>query len=440
MTASESTSDDRPYVLVVDDEEANRDLSVRIFDDDFRLLVASSGDEALELLAAHEVAVVLSDHRMPGMTGVDLLATLAERWPDTRRVLVTAYSDRDLLLDAIRRGHVQEYVTKPWEVPDLRLRIEAGLASYLRARGLHRAERERTMLREEVERRAGLSEMIGLDRGLATIAATIAKVAASEAPIVIHGELGTGKELTARAIHKGSPRAGGPFVRVGCRSLGAASAADVLFAPGGAVEQARAGTLFLDEVAALDLDAQARLLGTLDDARVRVIAATREALDERTKTGAFREDLYFALVVLPLRLPPLRERKDDIGPLATHFARTLGAAMGKTLAISPAAIASLSEYDWPGNVRELRNVIERACVLADPITTLERDDILFDFAAPSATAAAQGRSLFEEISSEEAERVRAALKQAAGNRARAARALGIPRTTLADRIKKLGIV
>jgi DNA-binding NtrC family response regulator len=411
---------------------------VRLFDEDFRLLTARSGKEAIAALEANEIGVLVSDHRMPGMTGVDLLAIAADRWPDTRRVLLTAYSDRELLLDAIRRGHVQEYVTKPWDADDLRLRIEGGLAAYVRARDLARAARERAALRAEIEERTG-AEIVGLDGGLAGIAEAVAKLAATDAPVVVRGETGTGKELVARAIHRQSRRASGPFVRVACRAMRDDELARALFGAGGRVEQAAGGTLFLDEVAEIPIDAQALLLETLEDPTVRVVAATRENLEERTKQGTFREDLFFRLNVVPIRIPPLRDRRDDVPRLARHFVTTIGRAMGKALAISDDAIRSLEGYDWPGNVRELKNVVERACVLAEPGTTLEREDLSFDFAGASPTPA-KPASIFEEISAEEAQRVRDALKQAAGNRARAARILGIPRTTLNDRMKRLGIV
>jgi DNA-binding NtrC family response regulator len=258
----------------------------------------------------------------------------------------------------------------------------------------------------------------------------IAKIAATSAPVVIHGELGTGKELVARAIHAQSGRRAGPFIRFACRAEGEPTSASL---------EAHGGTLLLDEVAALSPSAQAVLLEILEDPRVRVIATTSEALDERTKEGAFREDLFFRLNVVPLRVPPLRERAGDIEALAAHFARAFGQAMGKRVGLAADALASLRRYDWPGNVRELRNVIERACVLADADVTLERDELSFDFAPAERAAAAGSTSIFEEISSEEAERVRDALKQAKGNRARAARLLGLPRTTLNDRIKRLGL-
>lgn len=423
-----------PFVLFVDDEQANLDLVVRLFDDELRLLTAKSGQAAIAHLESEEIGVLVTDQRMPGMLGVDLLAEASKRWPDVRRILLTAYSDRDLLLDAIKRGHVEEYVLKPWDADDLRLRIEGGLAAYARARDLARAAGERALLRAEIDERTGAGAVVGLEGG---IAAAIAKLAATDAPVMVRGETGTGKELVARAIHKGSRRASGPFVRVACRAAASSDLERTLFGPEGRLAQAAGGTLFLDEVAELPLTLQGWLLEALEDPAARVIAATRKPIEERTKQGSFREDFFFRLNVVPLFLPPLRERKGDIGPLAEHFARTIGAGMGKSLVVSPAAVAALTAYDWPGNVRELRNVVERACVLAEPRATLEREDLLFDFVLAPAP---EEVSVFDEISAEEAQRVREALKSAGGNRARAARLLGIPRTTLNDRIKRLGII
>lgn len=419
-------------VLIVDDERPNVDLFVRVFDEDFAILTASSGAEALTVLETNAIAVIVSDHRMPGMTGVDLLAEAGTRWPDVRRVLLTAYSDRGLLLDAIRRGHVHEYVVKPWDADDLRLRIQGGIAAFDRAKELAGAERERTILREELDRRIGGSAIIGLEGGLKGLHAALAKLGASDAPVVLRGETGTGKDTFARAIHRDSPRNRGPFVRVACR----VAALDLEKK----AAQAEGGTLFLDEVAALPGAAQETLLELVDARTCRIIAATRDPLEDAVKAGSFREDLFFRLVVVPLRIPPLRDRGEDIGDLARHFARSIGAQMGKTLQLGDEATALLSRYDWPGNVRELRNVVERACILAEPNATLEREDLLLDFAAPPPPSPAAGASIFDEISADEATRVRDALKAAAGNRARAARSLGIPRTTLNDRMKRLGIV
>ena len=427
-----------PFVLVVDDEQPNLDLVVRLFDDDFRLLTAKSATLALAELEAREVAVLVTDQRMPGMSGVDLLAETAKRWPDVHRILLTAYSDRDLLLDAIKRGHVQEYILKPWDADDVRLRIEHGFAAYAHARDRARAAGERALLRAEIDERTGAGAIIGLDGGLSGVAGAIAKLATTDAPVMLRGETGTGKELVARAIHRKSRRAQGPFVRVACRATSAEDVARTLFGPEGRLMQADGGTVFLDEVAELPLQVQALLLEALEDPRARIIAATREAIEERTKQGSFREDLFFRLNVVPLFIPPLRERRADVGALAEHFARSIGGGMGKAITLSREALSSLTLYDWPGNVRELRNVVERACVLAEGGMTLEREDLLFDFAAalPQTTSPS---SVFDEISAEEAQRVMEALKSAGGNRARAARILGIPRTTLNDRIKRLGI-
>src|SRR4051812_22743077 len=190
-------------VLAVDDERANLDLFVRLFDDDFAIATASSAKEALAILARETVAVIVSDQRMPETSGVDLLAEAASRWPDARRILLTAYSDRELLLDAIGRGHVHEYVLKPWDADDVRLRLAAGVAAFQRARSLASADRERAALRAEIEERSGGFDLVGLDR---TLRSTIDKLAASDAPLVIRGETGTGKELVARAIHRKSAR------------------------------------------------------------------------------------------------------------------------------------------------------------------------------------------------------------------------------------------
>jgi DNA-binding NtrC family response regulator len=455
-----------PTILYVDDEKANLDLFRRCFDEDFRVLTAEGGPSALELLGAREdIAVLVSDHRMQPMAGIELLTRAEARWPNVRRMLLTAYSDRDLLLQAIQLGKVHDYVLKPWRVEELGVRLRALLNGYNRLEALARAEIERDLLRDEFREREP-SEMIGLDGGLSSLRAILERVAPTESTVMIRGESGTSKELVAREVHRRSPRAEHPFVRVNCAAFSEGVLESELFgheagsftgakqARKGRFEQANGGTLFLDEIGDVSPGVQVRLLRVLQERElervggnrtvkvsIRVIAATHRDLEAMVRAGTFRQDLFFRLNVVPLEIPPLRARPSDLPPLAHHFLGYFSRQLGKRLDLSAAALECLSRYDWPGNVRELRNVVERAAVLADPVTVLEPDDFNFDvstLSAPLPRAGSAG-SLFEEIAEVEAERIRDALRKAGGSKARAARILGIPRTTLNNRLRRLDI-
>jgi len=455
-----------PAVLYVDDEAPNLDVFARSFDEELCVTTASSGEAALEILRRTEVGVLVTDQRMPRMSGIELLEQVRRQWPNVTRVLLTAYSDRELLLSAIQRGHVHDYVLKPWDTDDLALRLKSGLAAYARRRELSEAEVERDALRRELEERAGFGQMVGLDGGLRQLAEQIDRVARSDATVLIHGESGTGKELVARELHRKSGRAGRPFIRTNCAVFSPGVLESELFgheagsftgaqrARPGRFEQAHGGTLLLDEIGDVSPDVQVKLLRVLQEREVervggnrvipidiRVIAATHQNLDALVKQGKFREDLFYRLAVVPLHVPPLRDRPGDIEPLANHLVRELGLGMGKSLALSHEAVAALRAYDWPGNVRELRNVIERAVVLADSDGELGRDDFLFDFWAGDARRSdpPAATSIAKDVADAERERIRDALLRAGGSKVRAARLLGMPRTTLNDKIRRLDI-
>jgi DNA-binding NtrC family response regulator len=454
-----------PAILYVDDERANLDLFRRSFDEEFRVLTTDTGPAALDVLAAEEVGVLVSDQRMQPMAGIELLTRAETRWPHVRRMLLTAYSDRDLLLQAIQLGKVHDYVLKPWRAEELGVRLRALLDGYRRQVALARAEVERDLLRDEVREREP-SGIVGLDGGLAPIRAMLDRVAPTESTVMIRGESGTGKELVARELHLRSRRADHPFVRVNCAAFSEGILESELFGHEagsftgarqmrkGRFEQADGGTLFLDEIGDVSATVQVRLLRVLQErelervggnrtvsVNIRVISATHRDLEAMVRAGTFRQDLFFRLNVVPLEIPPLRARPSDLPALAQHFLGYFSRQLGKRLALSVGAVESLTRYDWPGNVRELRNVIERAAVLADESTVLEPEDFSFDMATvpPGAPRAAASGSVFEEIAEAEAERIKDALRKAGGSRARAARLLGIPRTTLNDRLRKLDI-
>jgi DNA-binding NtrC family response regulator len=453
-----------PAILYVDDERANLDLFRRCFDEEFQVLTAGDGAAALDHLAARDdIGVLVSDQRMQPMAGIELLTRAEGSWPSVRRMLLTAYSDRDLLLQAIQLGKVHDYVLKPWRAEELGVRLRALLDGYKRQQALTRAEVERDLLRDEFREREPL-EIVGLDGGLSAIRSMLDRVAPTESTVMIRGESGTGKELVAREVHRRSRRADHPFVRVNCAAFSEGILESELFgheagsftgakqARKGRFEQANGGTLFLDEIGDVSPAVQVRLLRVLQERElervggnrtvkvsIRVIAATHRDLEGMVRAGTFRQDLFFRLNVVPLEIPPLRSRPADLPALTGHFLRYFSRQLGKRLDLSAPALESLARYDWPGNVRELRNVVERAAVLADPVALLEPEDFSFDMATLTTVPRTVAASVFEEIAEAEAERIKDALRKSGGSKARAARLLGIPRTTLNDRLRKLEI-
>ncbi len=442
-------------VLYVDDERENLALFELQFGDRFEVRTVSSATEALAFLAREDVGVLLTDERMPGMTGIDLLSKVVERWPDTVRVIVSAYGDAQRLLLAINRGHAHEYVLKPWSRDDLAACIARGLAMASRRRALT-AEAEIAGVFERDARTASGDEVVsggGLDRTM-----TLARrAAASDATVLITGETGTGKEVVARAIHQASPRADGPFVRVNCGALAEGLLESELFghdagaftgaqrARRGRFELAQEGTVFLDEIGDISAKMQVSLLRVLQEKEIervggstpirvntRVLAATHRNLPVNVTAGRFREDLYYRLNVIPIVVPPLRERTQDIEPLLRHFLRKHAPA-GAIPGLHPEVIPRLREYGWPGNVRELENLVHRALVLGSGGTLMLED---FSFSLP----ASRTDDVRAEARESEAEQLRHALVSHGGNVARAARALGLARTTLLGRARRHGLL
>jgi DNA-binding NtrC family response regulator len=456
-------------LLYVDDEAPNVNLFRRWFDSELTLLTASSAKEALEILEREDVGVVVTDQRMPEMTGIELLAVVATKYPNVSRVLLTAYSDRDMLLAAIQRGQVHDYVLKPWEGKELAIRLRRAIDLNEAQRTLESARIERDALRKQLDERDA-TPFIGLATDLAPLAKLIDRVAQTDSTVMVRGESGVGKELVAREIHARSQRADKAFLRVNCSAFAEGVLESELFgheagaftgaraARVGRFEQAHRGTLFLDEIGDIPASLQVKLLRAIQEREIervggnktikvdiRLIAATHRNLEELVRQGQFRSDLFFRLNVVPLVVPPLRSRPHDLAELANHFVARYASEMGKQLTLTSAALAALTRYDWPGNVRELRNMIERAAALADPIADLTPDDFLFEL--PTATLTNETKrnesaptgSVFEEIDRAEADRIRDALRNAGGSKAGAARLLGIARTTLNDRIERLKI-
>src|SRR3954463_15568767 len=381
-------------VLVVDDEQDNLDAIRFNFGKSFELLLAGSGEDALGLARQHDVAVIVTDQRMPRMTGLELLKAARELRPDAVGIIVTAFTDVDVLIESINLGRIYRYVTKPWDAKELRGVLTHAIERFALVRENRRLEEQLSayvgMLSKEAHGAFNFGAIVGDSPALREVLARVEQVAQPSSTVLLRGETGTGKEMVARAIHINSARESKPFVRVNCAALAPGVLESELFGHEkgsftgamarrlGRFAMADGGTLFLDEVGDLPPDVQVKLLRVLQEREfervggsetikvdVRVVSATHRDLEKQIADGTFREDLYYRLNVFPIVLPPLRDRTSDIGVLAEHFVQKYAPAAGKPVrGLDPAAVAALAGYPWPGNVRELENVIERALILA----------------------------------------------------------------------------
>ncbi|HVI95538.1 MAG TPA: sigma-54 dependent transcriptional regulator [Anaeromyxobacter sp.] len=439
-------------IFVVDDDTSSRELLSRILAGEGHHVTAlSDGHEALQRLAADGPPdLVVSDIRMGEVDGLQLTDALRERAPDTPVLLVTAFGNIDGAVEAIRRGAF-DYVSKPYDVDGIKMVVA-------RALDQRRLAVENRSLRRDLRDKYRLENVVGRSEAMLQVYKTAARVAAADATVLIQGESGTGKELVARAIHTASPRAQRPFVAVDCGAIAEGVLESELFGHArgaftgaqamrrGLFEEANQGTLFLDEIGDVGQNLQARLLRALQEGTirrvgtnetiavdVRVVAASNRNLEQAVKEGRFREDLFYRLNVVTIRIPPLRDRREDIPLLAEHFAAKHGRPE-EGAAISPAARDLLVAYDWPGNVRELENVIARALAL-NPSGVVTPEDLPDHVrgARPAAASlavvagAAQERPTLAELERRYAAQV---LQETGGNKTRAAEILGIDRKTL----------
>jgi DNA-binding NtrC family response regulator len=446
----------RARFLVVDDERHQRDILRMILEGEgYEVTVAGNARQALDEARGGPFDVVLTDLKMPDQSGIELLTEIQKSQPGVCVVLMTAHGSIDSAVEAMRRGAF-DYLTKPLERDELLLVLK---------RALERARlvRENRMLHEQLRDRFRLDNIVGSHGSMQDVFRIVHKVAASPSTVLVYGESGTGKELVARALHYQSDRRGHPFYAVNVAALpesileaelfgyekGAFTGADNRKI--GLFEQASGSTLFLDEVGDLKRDLQVKLLRTLQEREilrvggnerirvdVRIIAATNQDLDKAVREGRFREDLYYRLNVIPIVLPPLRERRTDIPLLVEHFVRKYTGARPRS--VSPKALNVLVEYDWPGNVRELESVIERSLLLAEG-DEIQPEDLP---AAVRARVSVRRIPLALDIPDsgidlDEVERslVLRALEKTEGNVSRAARLLGLTRRTLQYRLEKI---
>ena len=444
-------------LLIVDDEKPTREGLRAALEEKFDVYVAESAESALKLLEKESFDVLLTDLRMPGSDGFQLITRAKSLAKPPVCILMTAYGSEDVAVEAMKRG-ADDYVAKGrMQIEELELRIQ-------RAMKRQNLEVENRQLHERLDKKYGVTSLVGDSPAMTEVLELLRQVSPTRTTVLITGESGTGKEVVAKTVHQLSPRCRGPWVAVHCAGLPATLLESELFGHekgaftgaherrAGRVEMAQGGTLFLDEIGEIDAVTQVKLLRFLGErtferigssrtllADVRLVAATNKDLAAMVKSGTFREDLYFRLAVVPIHIPPLRERVSDIPLLATNFLQELAAENSKRIiGIATPAMESLLKYHWPGNVRELRTAIEHAVVLC------KSDMIgLRELPASLRTPASEGsnRETREVISAgkltlKEAERqlLIHALEESNGNRTDAARKLGISRRTLHRKI------
>jgi len=445
-------------ILIIDDDASlRRVLEYNLQEAGYAVTAATSGEEGLVLFTAAPYPLVITDMKMPGMDGVELLSSVKKISPTTLVIMITAFGTVDIAVQAMKSG-AYDYITKPFNRDELLLTVAKALQ-------LIDVEIENKRLKEELADRSDFRALIGASSQMEKVFAVVRKVADTEASVLITGESGTGKELVARSIHSLSSRKDSPFVAINCSAIPRDLLESELFGhlkgaftgaardKPGKFELADGGTIFLDEVGELPLELQPKLLRALQEKEIepvgsshprkvdfRVIAATNLDIEKAIGESGFREDLYYRLAVIPIHLPPLRERKEDIGLLLRHFCIKHGA---EKVRFDEPALAALQKYSWPGNVRELENMVERLLIMrsSDKLTLDDIPDKVRT--AEAARSSAKILNLPEEgysLEKLEQEIVTEALNRSGWNQTAAARFLKIPRHTLIYRMEKYGII
>ncbi|MEJ2633930.1 MAG: sigma-54 dependent transcriptional regulator [Calditrichia bacterium] len=466
-------------ILVVDDEQASLNAINRTLRREFDIILSLNGQSALEVLKDQQVAVILADQRMPGMAGVDFFQEALKIQPEAVRILITGYTDIDATIDAINQAQIFYYIGKPWEPDELRLIVRRAAERYELVRENRRLmeelkeananlQEENIILHREAGKQYEFENIVGQSRAMQEVFQFVRKVIPIDTTILLLGETGTGKELIARAIHYNGPRKNKLFVAQNCAALPDTLLESELFGhvkgaftgatqdKKGLFELADEGTIFLDEIGDTSPALQQRLLRVLQEGEirpvgseksiyvdVRIISATNQNLEQAIRTGRFREDLYYRLNVFPIRIPPLRERREDIPLLAEHFVIKYSRKSGKKIAgITTEALKILMAGSYPGNVRELENEIERAVALAEsgsPITA----DLLSPRLKGGQTflpdLLQEDNSLKEITESIEKYYITEKLKQHKGNITHTAEDLGLSRVGLQKKIQRYGL-
>ena len=456
-------TESRKHLLIVDDETALREaVAERLADHGFDVEQVANGEEALQRLSEFAFDVLITDLRLPGIDGSRVLDAALERYPDIIAIVITGFGTVKDAVEAIKQG-AADFIAKPFQF-DALLHVLTSAVEQRRLRA------ENAYLRSQLEQRYRLDGLIGQSAAMRALSQLLETVAATSSTVLITGETGTGKELAARAIHHSSPRRNNRFVAINCSAIPETLLEAELFghvrgaftgaigARQGRLEQANKGTLFLDEVGTMSPALQAKLLRVLQEREfervgdshtvkidVRVIAATHSDLAKMVAEGTFREDLYYRLNVIPVHIPPLRDRRDDIPLLVQHFLHKLSADSGRpSLSVSQDAMRRLMSCQWPGNVRQLENVVERAVAFSGTRTQIELPD--FGPEIQQSTSSIEGGAvLFPEdgldfdqfIEGIELSLIKRSLERTRGNKRQAAKLLKLKRTTLIEKLKRL---
>jgi DNA-binding NtrC family response regulator len=450
-------------VFLVEDNPAMRDGIAQVVQRmGLQISAFDRAETALEQIFKKAPEILITDYRLPGMDGLSLLQAAKQQLPEAAVIFITAYGSIELAVQAMQNG-AADFITKPFSMDELTVKLEKIIQQLEQRRELEKLQEHNLYLREQVERQFNFGEIIGQAPAMQDVFRLLQKVSPTDSSVIICGESGTGKELVARAIHKNSRRSNGPFVRVHCGALTETLLESELFGhekgaftgafkrKQGRFELAHGGTIFLDEIGDVSPAMQVRLLRVLQEREfervggeetvhvdTRVIAATHRDLKSEVETGRFREDLYYRLYILPIFLPPLRQRSGDVSLLIQHFLKKMAVELGKVeVKIQDEAERLLLDYHWPGNIRELENIIERAAVLCDQdmITVNDLPPLAKDRAAIFALPEDQW-DLNKTLEEVERALIERAMKKAHGVKAEAARLLGIKTTTLLYKLSK----
>jgi len=451
------------HLLIVDDEAALREaIAERLTDHGFLVEQAASGEEALERLAAFAFDVLVTDLKLPGVNGREVLDAAIERYPELIAIVITGYGTVKDAVEAIKQG-ASDFITKPFQFDALMHVLRSAIEQ-------RRLKSENAYLRSQLEDRYRFEGIVGRSRPMRELFQLLETVAATSSTVLITGETGTGKELAARAIHHNSPRRANRFVALNCSAIPETLLEAELFGHvrgaftgavanrQGRLEQAHRGTLLLDEIGTMSPSLQAKLLRVLQEREfervgdshtvkidVRVIAATHSDLAKMVAEGTFREDLFYRLNVIPVQLPPLRDRREDIPLLVQHFLEKLAVDAGRgPVSMSQEAMRHLMAYQWPGNIRQLENALERAIAFSMGRSQIELTDLSADIQNQPAAAEdsqiwfpEEGLDFDRYIEAVELSLIRRSLERTQGNKRQAAKLLNLKRTTLIEKLKRL---
>ena len=453
--------------LIVEDNDTMREGIVRVVEKmGHRAVETADAEQAEKQLSKTKFDLLISDYKLPGMTGIELLEKIKLISPETEAMLITAYGSIELAVEAMKKG-AADFITKPFSPEELTLKVNLILERVQQKAELQRVSEENRYLRDQLDGQFNFGEIIGNSPAMQAIFRTIEKVAKGDSSIIIYGESGTGKELVAHAIHNTSPRKDRAFIRVNCGALAEGILESELFghekgAFTGAIkrrkgrfELAQSGSIFLDEIGDIPLGTQVKLLRVLQEKEfervggeetlsvdTRIIAATSKNLQEEIKRGNFREDLYYRLHIIPIHLPPLRERKEDISLLTEHFIKKISKEVNiPELKIEAQAVDKLRRYNWPGNVREFENVLERAAVLSEDAHILASDLPLFSEGAQTLTySQPDGLNLNRTLETTEKQLLEKAMDKARGVKTEAAKLLDIKTSALYYKLEKYDLL